>query len=194
MKSQKLKLDCGVEVLQAIEVLHQGGVIAYPTEAVYGLGCDPKNLSAVKKILVLKQRQKEKGLILVGSSFDQFENFIQPLEKHIEKKLLDSWENEAAITWLVPVKNETSEYLKGQFDTLAIRVSNHPVVKELCEKFSGAIVSTSANIATQEAARTAKHVKQIFGDKIDFIVEGETSINAEPSEIRNALTDKIIRV
>ena len=169
-------------------------MIAYPTEAVYGLGCDPKNLSAVKKILELKQRQKEKGLILVASSFDQFENYIQPLENKIKDKLLNSWENNAlAITWLVPVKKETSEYIKGQYDTLAIRVSNHSKVKELCDAFGGSIVSTSANIATQEAARTAEQVKQIFGDKIDFIVEGETNSNVEPSEIRDALTDKIIR-
>jgi L-threonylcarbamoyladenylate synthase len=178
----------------AVEALQKGSVIAYPTEAVYGLGCDPKNLSAVKKILELKRRDKEKGLILIASSFDQFKNYIQPLEKKVEAKLLNSWkDNASAITWLVPVKKEVSEYLKGQFDTLAVRVSNHPRVKELCEKFGGAIISTSANIATQEAARTAEQVKQIFNNKIDFIVEGETNINAQPSEIRDALTDKIIR-
>lgn len=188
MKSQKLKLDCAVEVLQ------QGGVIAYPTEAVYGLGCDPKNLSAVKKILEIKQRKKEKGLILVAANFKQLKPYLLPLEKDIEKKLLDSWKNQnGAITWLVPAKKEVSDYLKGQFDTLAVRVSNHPVVKELCEIFNGAIVSTSANIATQESARKAEQVKQIFGNKINFIIEGETNVNAQPSEIRDALTNKIIR-
>ena len=194
MKKQNPKLDCAIDIVQAVHVLQKGGVIAYPTEAVYGLGCDPNNLSAVKKILELKQRKKDKGLILVGASFDQFKNFIQPLEKKIEKKLLESWKDpSAAITWIVPVNKNISEYIRGTFDTLAIRVSHHPVVKELCEKFSGAIVSTSANIATQEAARTAKEVKQIFADKIDFIIEGETNLNAQPSEIRNALTDEVIR-
>ena len=191
---KKQKIDQTIEVLQAVNVLHQGGVIAYPTEAVYGLGCDPNNLPAVKKVLELKQRKKDKGLILIGSSFDQFKNFIQPLEKSIEKKLLQSWKNpSAAITWLVPVNKGVSEYLRGRFDTLAIRVSHHSIVKEICEKFDGAIISTSANIATQEAARTAEQVRQIFEDKIDFILEGETNINAEPSEIRDALTDEIIR-
>ena len=94
----------------------------------------------------------------------------------------------------MPAKKSVSDYLKGQFDTLAVRVSNHPVVKELCEKFGGAIVSTSANISTQESARTAEQVKQIFGNKIDFIIEGETDFNAQPSEICDALTDKIIRI
>ena len=188
MKSQKLKLD------HAVKVLQQGGVIAYPTEAVYGLGCDPKNLSAVKKILEIKQRKKEKGLILVAANFKQLKPYLLPLEKDIEKKLLASWKNQnGAITWLVPAKKEVSEYLKGQFDTLAVRVSNHPVVKELCEMFNGAIISTSANIATKEAARTAEQVKQIFADKIDVIIEGETNVDALPSEIRDALTDEIIR-
>lgn len=184
----KQKIDLAVEVLQ------QGGVIAYPTEAVFGLGCDPNNLSAVKKILDLKKRKKEKGLILIAANFEQLKPYIKPLEKPIEDKLIASWKDrEHAVTWLVPVDKDVSEYLKGQFDTLAIRVSHHPVVKELCEKFGGALVSTSANIATQEAARNAEQVKEIFGSNVDFILEGETNLNAEPSEIRDALTDKIIR-
>ena len=191
---KKQKLDQADEVLQAVNILHQGGVIAYPTEAVYGLGCDPKNLSAVKKILDLKQRKKEKGLILVASNIEQFKNYILPLEKNIEKKLLNSWcEKNAAVTWLVPAKETISVYLKGQFDSLAIRVSHHPTVKEICDKFGGAIVSTSANISTHEAARTAQEVKQTFDDKIDFIVEGETGTNAQPSKIYDALTDKVFR-
>jgi len=194
VKKLKHQIDLAVAVLQAVNVLHQGGVIAYPTEAVYGLGCDPKNLSAVKKILALKQREKEKGLILIAASFEQCKDYIQPLEKEIEEKLLSSWKNQtSALTWLVPAKKETPEYLKGQFDSLAVRVSHHPVVKKICEQFGGAIVSTSANISTYEAARTAEQVKHIFTDKINFIVEGKTDINAQPSEIRDAVTDQIIR-
>ncbi len=189
MKSQKQQIN------QAVKVLQQGGIIAYPTEAVYGLGCDPENLSAVKKLLAIKQRKKEKGLILVAANFDQFKSYLQPLKKDIENKLLKSWKNsDSAITWLVPANETTSAYLKGQFNTLAVRVSNHPLVKELCEKFNGAIVSTSANISMQEAARTAEQVKQTFEDKIDFILHGETDLKAQPSEIRDALTNSIIRI
>ena len=188
VKSQKQKLE------QAVKALHQGGIIAYPTEAVYGLGCDPKNLSAVKNLLAIKNREKEKGLILVAANFEQLKSYLLPLDKVIEEKLLNSWRDSShPITWLVPVKNDVSDFLKGQFDTLAIRVTNHPVAKELCESFNGAIISTSANIAGQESARTAEQVKQIFENKIDFIFEGETDLNAQPSEIRDALTDNIIR-
>ncbi len=188
MKSQKQKLD------QAVTVLQHGGIIAYPTEAVYGLGCDPKNLSALKKLLVIKQREKEKGLILVAANFEQLKPYLLPLEKNIEEKLLKSWQDShRPTTWIVPVKKEVSDYLKGRFNTLAVRVSKHPIVKELCEKFNGAIVSTSANISGQESVRTVEQVKQIFENKIDFILDGETDLNAQPSEIRDALTNKIIR-
>lgn len=182
------------QIEQAVKVLQQGGIIAYPTEAVYGLGCDPKNLSAVKKILEIKQREKDKGLILIAANFDQVKPYLQTLEKEIEEKLLNSWRvSETPLTWLVPVKNDISDYLKGQFNTLAVRVSKHPLVKELCEKFNGAIVSTSANRSQQDAVRTSDQVKYIFETEIDFILEGETDPNAQPSEIRDALTDKIIR-
>ena len=188
MKSQKQKLD------QAIIVLQHGGIIAYPTEAVYGLGCDPENLSAVTKLLVIKQRKKEKGLILVAANFEQLKPYLLPLEKDIEEKLLKSWQDSHRPTsWLVPAKKEVSDYLKGRFDTLAVRVSKHPIVKELCEMFNGAIISTSANISGQESTRTAEQVKQIFENKIDFILDGKTDLNAQPSEIRDALTNKIIR-
>ena len=193
MKKKPVKSESN-QIELAVKVLQQGGTIAYPTEAVFGLGCDPKNISAVKKLLEIKTRTKEKGLILVAVNFEQLKEYIQPLEKDIEKKLHDSWLDSAnAITWLTPVNETISDYLKGKFDTLAIRVSHHPMVKEICEKFGGAIVSTSANISTQEAARTSGQVKQIFQNKIDFVVEGETDINAQPSEIRDALTDTIIR-
>ena len=189
MKSQKQQIE------EAVKVLHQGGVIAYPTEAVYGLGCDPENILAIKKILALKQRDKEKGLILVAASFEQLQPYLQTLEKNIEEKIHASWlkPGSVPVTWLVPAKKDVSEYLKGQFDTLAVRVSHHPVVKKLCTRFEGAIVSTSANIASQEAARTAAEVKAIFNEKLDLIIEGETDVNLRPSEIRDALTDQVIR-
>jgi len=182
------------QIQQAVKILQQGGIIAYPTEAVYGLGCDPKNIAAIKKILTLKKREKEKGLILTGSSLQQFQPFIQKLDNSIKQKLLDSWQNsDHAITWLVPAKESTSIYIKGQFNTIAIRVSHHPVVKELCEHFEGAIISTSANEAGKDAARTQQQVLDAFGSKVNLVVEGETNLAANPSEIRDAISDKIIR-
>lgn len=187
----KKQADQTLEILQAVTVLHQGGVIAYPTEAVYGLGCDPKNSSAVKRLLEIKQRQKEKGLILVASNLQQIKPYLLPIDKKTEEKIIADYPH--AVTWLVPVKKSTSEYLKGNFNTLAIRISKHPIVKALCESFGSAIVSTSANISQQEAARKAEQVKSIFGNEIDFILQGYTNHNAAPSEIRDVVTNKIIR-
>ena len=193
MKKKLVKAQ-SEQIEQAIKALQQGGVIAYPTEAVYGLGCDPLNESAIKKILKVKQRDKEKGLILIAANFEQVKPFLQDLNKDIEEKILSSWsESTKPITWLIPVKNSTSSFLSGQFNTLAVRVTKHPVVKELCEKFNSAIVSTSANLSKQEPARNSQQVFQFFENEIDFIVEGETDLNAQPSEIRDALTNKIIR-
>lgn len=190
MKTTKINSE-DAQLDEAAKILKQGGVIAYPTEAVYGLGCDPANITAIIRILTLKQRDKEKGLILVAANFEQLKPYLLPVTQEIENKLLASWPG--PVTWLIPAKETTSAYIKGRFATIAVRVSNHPVVKSLCEKFGGAIISTSANIATQEAARTAKQVKDIFPDSLDMIVSGETDINANPSEIRDALTDTVIR-
>ncbi len=182
------------QIEQAVAVLQQGGVIAYPTEAVYGLGCDPRNLEAVKKILTLKQRDKAKGLILIASDLSQLEDYLLPLSAELRNKLLRGWQSSArALTWLVPAKPAVSDYLKGRFDTLAVRVSRHPMVRELCDTFAGAIVSTSANVSTEEAARTAQQVRDIFGHTVDYVMEGETDPLAQPSEIRDALTDRVIR-
>ena len=198
MKATKVKQkpakQASDQIEQAVKVLKQGGVIAYPAEAVYGLGCDPKNIEAVKKILELKQREKEKGLILIASNFEQLKPYLLELDQKTENKLLNSWAtSDHAITWLVPVKPSVSEYLKGQHNSLAVRVSAHPLVKDLCDKFKGAIVSTSANRASEEAARSSEQVKNIFNDEVDLVLEGETDRNANPSEIRDALTDKILR-
>ncbi len=190
MTAKKLKQP----VDQAVTVLREGGVIAYATEAVYGLGCDPQQLSAVERILQLKQRDKSKGLILVAASLEQFAPYIQPLSEPVKNKLLHAWQQQdKAITWLVPARESVSEYLRGQYSSIAIRVSHHPQVKQLCQQFNGAIVSTSANISSNEPARTAAEVKAIFNNDIDYILEGSTNPDASPSEIRDAISDKVIR-
>ena len=179
------------QLSQAVKHLKQGSVIAYPTEAVYGLGCDPDNLDAIQKILDIKQRNKEKGLILIAENYEQLKPYLKQLNPEIEKEVLASWPG--PVTFLIPAKASVSTFLKGKFQTLAVRVTNHPVAKKLCHEFGKAIVSTSANLEGGEPARTADEVKTLLQDKVSFILEGETDKNAQPSEIRDALTDEIIR-
>lgn len=178
-------------VHEAARSLLGGGVIAYPTEAVFGLGCDPLDVNAVLRILICKQRSLDQGLILVASAFDQLEPYLAIPDKKTKNKLLASWPG--PVTWLVPVQPWVPYWLTGKYDTLAVRISGHPLVQQLCEAFGGAIVSTSANIHGRRAARSALMVHRVFGNKIDYILNGETGKLASVSEIRDARSDRIVR-
>lgn len=128
-----------------VTALRSGGVIAYPTEAVWGLGCDPDNDEAVAHLLRLKQRDPAKGLILVAGSIAQFAPWLEGLPLELHAPLAASWPGPN--TWLVPDNGRTHALVRGAHDSVALRVSDHPGVIELCEAFGGPIVSTSANRA-----------------------------------------------
>ncbi len=149
----------------ALADLKLGKVIAYPSEGVWGLGCDPQNEEAVYQLLKLKKRPVSKGLILVGSNLEQMNQYIN-VNKYKEK-LISKWPGPH--TWIVPTEN-TPAWIRGNYDSVALRVSSHPVIKEICEKFEAAIVSTSANIQGQKPLRTKQEVEKNF-DQVS-IVEG----------------------
>jgi len=176
---------------QAIRILTAGGIIAYPTEAVYGLGCDPLNEKAVARLLALKQRPWQKGLILIAADYTQLAPFLEPLTPNIKKRVFSSWPG--AVTWLLPAKSEISPLLRGQSSKLAVRVTAHPPTIKLCQHWGRALVSTSANISTRQAAKTAFKVRHIFCDRLDYIVPGAVGKRQRPSEIRDALTNSILR-
>ncbi|MBE9561431.1 MAG: Sua5/YciO/YrdC/YwlC family protein, partial [Proteobacteria bacterium] len=155
----------------AVQHLRQGKIIAYPTEAVYGFGCDPDNETALKNLVKLKQRSWKKGLILIASDYKQLAPFLQPLTSELEDKVFASWPG--AITWLLPAKIGLSHYLRGNSDKLAVRVTSHPQTIVLCQKWGKALVSTSANLSETTAANTALQVEQEFGNKVDYILPGQ---------------------
>lgn len=174
----------------ALSALEAGDVIGYPTEAVYGLGCDPDNEHAVSKVLALKNRPIEKGLIVIAGAIEQLSPWINTDKlKSDFPHVVDSWPG--ANTWLLPCKAETPTWLKGQFDTLAVRVSDHPDVKALCAAYGKGIVSTSANPSGEVPARSAQALNNYFPDLT--IVDGAVDLTAEPSVIRDAATQKVIR-
>lgn len=175
----------------AARILQQGGVIAYPTEAVWGLGCDPRNRAAVEKLLQLKQRPWQKGLILIAADFSQLADFVEPLEKNLQNQLFA--QQDKPITWLLPARSTTPSYLKGIHSTLAVRVTFHAQTIDLCHKFGGAIVSTSANPAARAPARNVLKVRTYFHNNLDFILSGETDHFSSPSEIRDPFSHQIIR-
>ncbi len=177
---------------QIAAYLVQNQVVAYPTEAVFGLGCNPLSESAVKKLLNLKQRPMEKGLILVAPSlvyFSPFIDFTRLNEAHIA---LLKGEYANPTTWVVPAKEDVPNFLTGKFDSIAVRLCRHPAVKTLCEATGFALTSTSANLTGASPCRTAEEVRLQFGE--NFPVLEEVVGNAEnPSEIRDLLTNQLFR-
>jgi L-threonylcarbamoyladenylate synthase len=179
------------KIKQAANVVLSGGVIAYPTEAVYGLGCDPVNSSAVIRLLQLKHRAMEKGLILVAADIHQLEPFITIPSEEILRKITATWPG--PVTWVLPAKSGISPLLTGVHQTLAVRVSAHPCVQALCREIDQPLVSTSANPESASPARSALTVRRVFGQDIDFILHGTVDRSARPTEIRDALTDQVLR-
>lgn len=181
-----------LSVSQSCELLNSGKVLAYPTEAVFGLGCDPDCENAVLTILSLKNRPIEKGLILIAANFEQLIPYIdeKSLTEQQKKMMFSSWPG--PVTWVVPKNPATPYFLTGKFDSIAIRVSAHPLVNQICTQFAKPLVSTSANISGKEPCRTVNEIEKQFG--IDFpILGGETGNRTNPSEIRDITTGNIIR-
>ncbi|WJV53527.1 L-threonylcarbamoyladenylate synthase type 1 TsaC [Prodigiosinella aquatilis] len=180
------------QLVPLLQKLKEGNVIAYPTEAVFGLGCDPDNETAVKQLLKLKQRPWEKGLILIAAEFSQLEPYLDLAALSAEQKaaIFASWPG--PVTWVIPAKPATPRWLTGKFTSLAVRVSAHPLVKQLCLSYGKPLVSTSANLSGQLPCRSAVEVAQQFGD--DFpVLHGNVGGRLNPSEIRDALTGEMLR-
>jgi L-threonylcarbamoyladenylate synthase len=176
----------------ALETLHAGGIIAYPTEAVWGLGCDPFDPLAVEKILRLKQRPVEKGLIVVAGDISQVAELVAPLSAGEKQQLLDSWPGPT--TWLLPDPEQIFPgWIRGTFSSVAVRVSAHPQVRQLCLAYGGPLVSTSANPATMAPARSQLGVIRWFGRQVDYVLPGRLGTNAKPSVIRDLRSGSIIR-
>lgn len=179
------------QIAHAVAVLRRGGVIAYPTEAVWGLGCDPDNDEALARLLRLKQRDPAKGVILVAGQLEQFAAWLEGLPLELHAPLAASWPGPN--TWLVPDNGRSHGLVRGCHDRVALRVSAHPLVAALCEAFGGPIVSTSANIASEAPAMSADEVRAIFADGLDAVVEGELGGLERPSTIRDLVTGQVLR-
>lgn len=175
----------------AVAALNRGEIIAYPTEAVWGLGCDPDNPSALKSLLALKQRDSAKGMILIAGNIGQLEPWLVGLTSSQRDTLLASWPGPH--TWLVPDNGRAHPLLRGEHSQVALRLSDHPLVARLCRAFGGPIVSTSANLAGTAPARSSREVRAAFGQRIAVILEGELGRHPRPSTIHDLATGRILR-
>ncbi len=206
-------VNIGQNPLQASTWLQQGRVLAYPTESVWGIGCDAYNAAAVQQILAIKQRPIEKGLIVITDSAQRIEALLVNLSPSKRRMVLDSWNNppaeshKQAQTWLLPLKVPNSQadmagqipkWITGQYDSLAVRVINHPLIQNLCQAMVsetnpyGFIVSTSCNPTGQPPATSLTKAVAYFGQQVDYL-QGSTLGYTLPSQIKDALTGGIIR-
>lgn len=178
---------------EAAPLLQRGGVLAYPTEAVWGLGCDPENEDAVLRLLELKQRPVDKGLILVAAHLDPLRRWLDlpALPPDRLAVVLASWPGPH--TWVMPAAADAPGWITGGRDNIAVRISAHPVVTALCEAFGGALVSTSANRGGEPPAYTRAQLDPLLHEALDGVVAGETGGLDQPTPIRVARDGSVLR-
>lgn len=177
----------------AAEVLRDGGVIAYPTEAVFGLGCDPHNRAAFERIFTLKQRPATQGVLLIAADFAQVMHYVDMsrVPPGVLAQVRASWPG--PFTWVFPRSAEVPEWVAGAHEGIALRVTAHGPAAALCQAFGGALVSTSANPHGEPPARDVATLETYFGVALDGIVEAPLGGATQPTTIRDALTGAIIR-
>jgi L-threonylcarbamoyladenylate synthase len=175
----------------AVAALKRGGVIAYPTEAVWGLGCDPRNEAAVKRLFALKRRPSAVGVLLIGANFAQLVDYIGAAPESAIERAAATWPGPN--TWIFPRNSTVPIWIVGEHAGIALRVTAHPIAAELCRLLGSALVSTSANQHGSPPARSAAEVRAAFGDELDFVLEGELGGLERPTPIRDAITGEIMR-
>ena len=177
----------------AVAALRAGGVVAYPTEAVYGLGCDPQDQAAFDRLFAIKQRPPTQGVLLIAADFAAVERYIDlaavPADAIARAK--STWPGPN--TWIFPRSAATPSWLAGTHAGIALRVTAHALAAELCRAFGGALVSTSANRHGEPPARSADEVRAAFGDEIDAVLNGPLGGLERPTPIRDAMTGVTVR-
>jgi L-threonylcarbamoyladenylate synthase len=177
-----------LSISRAADTLLSGGVIAYPTEGVFGLGCMPDDVDAILRLLGIKRRHPAKGLILIAAEKSQLRNWIEP-----DVSLLPELDASRPTTWIAPAKAHVSPLVRGDHPGLAVRLTSNATAAAICCAVDSPIVSTSANIAGQRTARNRYVLRRKFGACVDYIVPGDCGSSAGPSEIRDLATGKVLR-
>lgn len=182
-------MSLSIPIQKAARIVRQGGVIAYPTEGVFGLGCLPGETSAVSRLLEIKKRDPARGLILIASARAQVEPWIElpDAKQKLESTL------ERPVTWLVPARPDVPFAIRGAHGKVAVRITAHPVAAALCEAAGSALVSTSANVTGQNPARNGFVLRRRFGQLVDYIVPGQCGPAGSASEIRDLASGRIVR-
>lgn len=180
----------GIE--RAVVALRRGGVIAYPTEAVFGFGCDPHDEAALQRLFAIKRRDASQGVLLIASALDQVLPYIDSAcPANAIERARATWPGPH--TWVFPRSSHVPAWIAGNHAGIALRVTAHPVAASLCQAFGAAIVSTSANRHGSPPMRDADGTRREFGDEVDAVVSGDVDVSAQPSSIRDAISGQWLR-
>ncbi|MBI1285377.1 MAG: Sua5/YciO/YrdC/YwlC family protein [Thiobacillus sp.] len=170
--------------------LKRGGLVAYPTESCYGLGCDPRNVRALKRLIRLKGRSAAKGMLLIADHFNRLQAFVGPLSADDRARMRRGWPG--PVSWVVPASAACPPLLTGGRATIAIRVTAHSVAARLCRSLGMALVSTSANKSGKKPARTAAECRRIFGAQVR-VITGRIGQRRRPSTLIDLATGTLLR-
>jgi L-threonylcarbamoyladenylate synthase len=181
------------ELDAAAAMLHEGGVLAYPTEAVFGLGCDPHDRAAFERLFALKQRPPTQGVLLIAADFAQAARYIElsSVSADVMRQIRSGWPG--PYTWVFPRSADVPAWIAGAHAGIALRITAHAPAAALCRAFGGALVSTSANPHGQPPARSARAVEAYFGNALDGLLDASLGGLDSPTVIRDALSGTIIR-
>jgi L-threonylcarbamoyladenylate synthase len=179
----------------AFETLISGGIIAYPTETVYGLGCLPNNIDAIKRLLAIKHRSSKKGLILIAANRQQLLPYISSLSDELWKKLATNTTSPVSrtTTWIVPAGKPTNRWLSGNRNTLAVRITQHPTAHALCLKCNSPLISTSANLSGSPPVKLYTDLPRSLSKQLDFVLQGYCGGESVASRIEDIISGEIIR-
>ncbi len=180
-----------IDTGQAVRVVNQGGVIAYPTEACFGIGCNPSDRTAVQRILHIKGRPAGMGFILISDRIEQLLPFLDVADQTTLREPLATWPG--PFTWIFPAKPRVKNFAVNANLSVAVRVTAHPIAAQLCRVLGYPLVSTSANRHGALPLRSSTRVVQSFGNELDFVVRGAIGKQRRPTEIRDAKTGRVIR-
>lgn len=188
MKDTSKQVSGDWQLRLAAQTLAAGGVVLHATESVWGLACDPFNHHAVARLLALKHRRMQQGLLLIGATADDFATELAGLSAVDHKRVVQSWP--AGVSWLLP-NSQYPIWITGQHQTVGVRVPAHSQARDLCVAFGGAIVSTSANISGRPAPKGRWQAQRSMGQRVDYVLHGAVGGAANPSQILGLQGDQI---
>ena len=175
----------GRSIDMAVDVLHRGGVIGYPTETVYGLGGDPESDEAVDRISRLKTRDPEKAFLMLVPSFEMVHDWVQSISYNARRLMEAFWPG--PLTLIFSARHDRTAVLGAS--TVGFRLSPDPVCRRLMKQWQRPLISTSANPTGEEPAKHALMVETYFGKTVDYVLDGGERSSASVSTIVDVSID-----